>query len=327
MTSLDDRRDMSVLGLQAELANDSSSSTSHPPSDIVIMAKPSASEPKDEQVGSEEAQYVKHMVEESQRLDLQPYIPTKTNVRCCIMAKGSLEVREVNHPHDALGILSKSIADQVCIIEGIDPSWQTAFGVHFDLPSAFFLRHSDDRDVSHHSSTQNLAHEYFAIIDDLLERLFRLARESLELDRLSKSLAFTWSIFTRRGVASEHSDLQSTKEDLRIAREKVNSVRQDLRMLSKADHVDNKEALERAIGEIMDSLKPFDSRRLGSWYSLIARWEEPSSSLASLPRKLIDRDQVEASGRDDSYDSDTSRSGDSLRSNLSYVRANRNTRK
>ena len=52
VTSLDDRRDISILGLQAELANDSSSSTSHPPSDIVINTKSSASEPKDEQVES-----------------------------------------------------------------------------------------------------------------------------------------------------------------------------------------------------------------------------------------------------------------------------------
>lgn len=230
--------------------------------------------------------------------------------------------REVDNPKEALSILSETIADQVCIIEDIDSSWHAAFSVHFELPPASFLRHDDIRQTLIHSETQTLAHEYFAIIDDLLERLFRLARGPLDLDQLNKSLAFTRSVFTRRGVASAYSDLQSIGADLQAAIERMNVVRETLRVLSRADPMNDDSKLENTVVEIVDSLRPFDARRICRWYSLIASVEDV---FAQRPRDSLYSDPSHDSYRR-GWPHDT-QNVDRSRSNLSYIRANRNTRK
>ena len=194
---------------------------------------------------------------------------------------------------DTLDGDSKDNIERVCIFENMTESWLLGVGAHLDLPPMFLLWHTCPSMRSGMRAIEDVANQYLNLVDDIVERLFRLTRHLYtvtEKQHNSSMLATEYGP-TPEGEQRILSLLDSLSRRSRLARSKIshwvyagaphkderelsaeiramNEVYDDLQTRSATSPTRRFELMVRAIGSMDASLHRFTATQSESWYSM-----------------------------------------------------------
>jgi hypothetical protein len=183
--------------------------------------------------------------------------------------------------------------ERVCIVENITEPWLLGLGAHLDLPPMFLLWHTCRSIQSGVHDIEDVANQYLNLVDDIVERLFRLTRHlstATEKQRPPSMLA-TKDGPTLEGEQRILSLLDSLSRRSRLARSKIshwvyagapykdewelsaeisamNGVYGGLQTRSATSSTLRFELMVRAIESTDASLQKFTATPSESWYSM-----------------------------------------------------------
>ncbi|GAB7325287.1 hypothetical protein MBLNU13_g09342t2 [Cladosporium sp. NU13] len=183
--------------------------------------------------------------------------------------------------------------ERVCIVENITEPWLLSVGAHLDLPPMFLLWHTCPSIRSGMYEIEDIANQYLNLVDDIVDRLFRLSRHLSAVIEKQRTLSM---LTTENGPISEGEQpilslLDNLSRRSRLARSRLsqwvyagaphkderelsaeintmNEVYVDLQTRNTASPTLRFEIMIRAIESTDASIQKFIASQSESWYSI-----------------------------------------------------------